>query len=1391
MADITYTIRDFDLDNVAVITSGSVSFELTGFTPRGVGGGDRDVVLIYPTVPIEDTDYLRLDLYNNDVLVNTFEGIANEYIVADSYLLKIDLYSIIVEKLGIQSGQFNIIGYIVRKTQDISVFEISQNKTEIKLDKPLLDIRSIGDDPIPLYLRHPSTNTTLTLVEWINDKYSPNNNIIFKTATSIPRTIRPYDVVEIWDYVINPFSFDVVVSIFAAPIEESGSLLKGPDFYVDVNKRVGKGTGLLSEERILDALPDVKNKIISKLFSSSFYADTSELNIDYRKYENFIHFSSAEQRLTNFYYKMTLIENYQSQSSAISTDLSGLSLSAATASYVYVNNKQTIDDKITDIIKNLDTYEQYMYYESASAYTDTYDTYYDTTWPKNNSSRIYSNASVTSSIVQTWYTESLEKATLYDLSNNNILRDLIPLHVRFDSQNNGFVLFVDMIAQHFDMLYNYINHLNNINKKDESLEVGISKDLLYSVLESMGWEALSGWDSQELWSYILGSDSSGSYHSTSSTEYPSGAVHNYVLSESISYKDMELEPYSRIYNNLPFIYKTKGTERSIRAFLACYGIPTSILRIQEFGGPDQINSISGSQMRALEVANYELITSGSYIKTPWHNVRRLADSTVLDNDDLYTPRTIEFRFRTGEKVNQGLAGKINETENPNTNTWALWLQHSSSVSSSNYGRVHFSISGSAGWISASTEYIPIYDNDYWSVFLRQERRIPEAFDTWAGSPPFPFDAPGAKWYLDVKKAPNHADGRITHAVSTSLSTAISLASITASYIESWVGYNDPTYIELGRVIDPKVFSPVSTNYTSSFNGALQEYRLWRSFLPDYVMEGHTQAPTSYFSTNYTESFNSLVYRLPLGTDNYAWDISTNGNIISSSHPSQINQFGQTASVQPIAEVYNYSNSNWNTIDDTYYIHVPNSIGIRSISSKIRIEDNTTDELLDPFISYERSSFDNNALDSNMVSVAFSPQDNIDLDISLQFGGISLDDIIGDPRDRFLPEYSLLRNLRDAYFIKFKKENNIFAFLRLITLFNSAIFKQIEQLLPARAHKVVGVLIKPSIIERPKIVTEPSLSFSIPYYTGSIDAYGDSMLDLSDDLDSMVYEGRYGETSLYSTLTDEIATWDISGYDTRYGSRYSFDELAFIYTTSSISFSFDVPTAVPTGSITFVGSSVQFVYTASAAMGINTPNIIYIPNDAPALNTSTKIARALRDSINNSSSLIEIPLSASNLSGTINIFYTRLNSPVAKNIRVYTGSAPNGELDSLTINITSATQSFVGGDRIFNSTVRIYDAVMPFVSESYLSEVLYKPNYFYSSSYSKSIDNFYSKSEELSRLHPLTVNSLYIGSKMTSADFNIDSPDTIDGKPVVQYAIVTGSGGFTPILAPDDPDTIIL
>ena len=36
---------------------------------------------------------------------------------------------------------------------------------------------------------------------------------------------------------------------------------------------------------------------------------------------------------------------------------------------------------------------------------------------------------------------------------------------------------------------------------------------------------------------------------------------------------------------MPYMLKSKGTKQGLKSVLAAYGIPTSILRIQEYGGP--------------------------------------------------------------------------------------------------------------------------------------------------------------------------------------------------------------------------------------------------------------------------------------------------------------------------------------------------------------------------------------------------------------------------------------------------------------------------------------------------------------------------------------------------------------------------------------------------------------------------------------------------------------------------------------------------------------------------------------------------------------------------------------------------------------------------------------
>ena len=84
---------------------------------------------------------------------------------------------------------------------------------------------------------------------------------------------------------------------------------------------------------------------------------------------------------------------------------------------------------------------------------------------------------------------------------------------------------------------------------------------------------------------------------------------------------------------MPYILKTKGTKNSLKAIMNCYGIPSSILRVREYGGAKNDNQkpqyeISRKFTRALG------FRIGQYVQTTW--------------DDALTtsrkPETVELRF---------------------------------------------------------------------------------------------------------------------------------------------------------------------------------------------------------------------------------------------------------------------------------------------------------------------------------------------------------------------------------------------------------------------------------------------------------------------------------------------------------------------------------------------------------------------------------------------------------------------------------------------------------------------------------------------------------------------------------------------------------------------------
>jgi hypothetical protein len=99
---------------------------------------------------------------------------------------------------------------------------------------------------------------------------------------------------------------------------------------------------------------------------------------------------------------------------------------------------------------------------------------------------------------------------------------------------------------------------------------------------------------------------------------------------------------------------------------------------------------------------------------------------------------------------------------------------------------------------------------------------------------------------------------------------------------------------------------------------------------------------------------------------------------------------------------------------------------------------------------------------------------IDEDIIAQLGFTNLDEYIGDPGLAESDSYPRLIQKSQEYWKKYLQKNDINAYIKVFTLFDLSFFRQLEQLLPARADKITGILIQPNILERNKASILPGI-----------------------------------------------------------------------------------------------------------------------------------------------------------------------------------------------------------------------------------------------------------------------------------------------------------------------------
>ena len=963
------------------------------------------------------------------------------------------------------------------------------------------------------------------------------HSILLKTYDEIPNNVQVKQNVSIVKEMAEPIR--ETVRLFPFNDAELGQfVLRQPNDssmdYID---------NLRTEQKSLNDLYTDNNFLSSSIFDELLSgSNQANINVDYNDYANFSTFGSVEKRLQHFRNKLERYEFYSKESGS-------LSVKAASTSSVFDNEVSRNEELKRGITNNFDHYEKYLYFESSSAASSSFGLQFDNSWPKENSTKPHNPLSITASAATTWYNTNVESASLYDQDNPNRLVNLIPEHIKRDSESQPFLDFLDMVGHYYDNILIYIKGFEDTYDRREKLTEGLSKDLVWAVSNAFGWNQPSGNELISLSRYLKGYQLSGS--ATSST---------YESFSTEPEKDLEREIWGRVLSSMPYILKRKGTKESIQALVNAYGIPPTILKIKEYGGPDvkEYQPTFDIQQRFTRALDF---TNSQYIQTQWKET----------SGSLRTPDTIEFRFRAASSSNQVLVAKDQR--------FAIRLIDEGSTTD-NKGKVEFLISSSLGTASVTSSLFPVYNNEFWSVGVTRElssgydQEVKNEFETTSS----------LKYNLFVKQY-EAGRSKILYDSSTSMTLSGSTtgdASASALLNGQWTASGDMFFGSTGSFGDLGV----------EFTGSLQEIRYYNAPLTESAFNNHTRAPKAINGNHTSASFTDLAFRLRLDDNK---NLSTSSDLNNVAPDQRTFAFGDGAF--ETGSAVGFTTNTFSNVEQEEKALTPN-IGYGLSNSKVRIERNWIPSGSGLSVDYrtEESSYDTAPLDSNKLGVFFSPTDVINRDIIESIADLDIDQEIGDPRDEQELFYRGLRKLADSYFQKYTGTNNFWEYMRLIKFFNQAIYQQIKKVIPARTKFNFGLLIEPNILERPKeiiskganvdnIIKEGEINVGLLEATQSRKRPVISITSSRDDFSGIVSASFLREPSLYLIGSASLSS--------SLGSNRYKDSFVRSYATGSLTEGVKLQDVLYSEALhPFVSSSREsdifevreFFYTSSAAVG---------------------------------------------------------------------------------------------------------------------------------------------------------------------------------------------------------------
>ena len=531
-------------------------------------------------------------------------------------------------------------------------------------------------------------------------------------------------------------------------------------------------------------------------------------------------------------------------------------------------------------------------------------------------------------------------------------------------------------------------------------------------------------------------------------------------SSVVSSKNKNEIIWKRILDSLPQIYKTKGTEECINLLLSCYGVPLNILTIREFGGNDIFQSNKTSYVYDAKYYFTKYQSGTEYVKIPYTS----------------SAKSLEFTFKTEKNYVQNQ--KINLVSKDNS--WNLSLLKSKV---DNYGDISFNIQDK----SVKIENVPIFNRDIFYNVLLRRNSTSSLVDTNSTEDYIP-----TQYDLIVK---SYDGDREVFSHSSSIV-------LTRTYNQT---FSQDGYLYFGNY-------PTSNR---NFTGLLDKINIIQNPITDEYFSEYSRNYNFYGNNDVTNTWDDLIFR-------YNFDYPIN---LASSSIVPISPNLPSGKSTLTGSAFNFVNNNVTQSDAcTFYsqsiypyqfkeVDVVQSIFVSHYgpnklkNNKIRKVEQILTSAPSP-VQTVSQNVDVFSPDSNLMGVFISPFKVKDDDIVNFLGDYDVMNLVADPGNIYESSYKDLKSLSQNYY-KYNGETVLYQ--EFMTLYKNYVdnstFDSIRNVVPARTKLLTGVLIEPSLLERPKLQLRPPTVNEVNINVGDIDVKDqvDATVQSSDQYSSTIDE----------------------------------------------------------------------------------------------------------------------------------------------------------------------------------------------------------------------------------------------------------------------------------------------